>query len=304
MKKQIVKILAIVVVFGAMVTMFPKYSYAIDFDVEEVYNSVVIVENGNSIGSGFAIGENCIITNAHVVDNEASRIKIQTYEGNSYDGILVLLDKGRDIAVIQIEDKTFPVLKVCNEKSISIGDDVYAIGAPSSMAYTLTKGILSAKDRDVDNYSFIQTDAPINPGNSGGPLVTDEGLVIGVNTMIIDKTQGIGLSIPISEVCDYLELNGIKLNDDGNVDGKISLEAYYDKHAQGDPSQAFMSEDDMQYRLRALEKNNARLTLFFTASIIIIVVLLIVIAALVSKKKKIEKINRSLRTDFDIDIME
>jgi S1-C subfamily serine protease len=76
---------------------------------------------------------------------------------------------------------------------------VYTIGSPSGLRHTVTSGVISGF-RERDGQSFIQTDAPINPGNSGGPLVDENGRVLGINTMILRDTQGIGFAIPIQAV--------------------------------------------------------------------------------------------------------
>ena len=103
---------------------------------------------------------------------------------------------------------------------MQVGSDVYAIGAPESLAYTLTRGVLSAKDRKVGGRAYLQFDAAINSGNSGGPLLNDAGQVIGVITLKIDNAEGIGMAIPMSSVRDYLRFNGIEVDAVGNVVGR------------------------------------------------------------------------------------
>ena len=93
------------------------------------------------------------------------------------------------------------------------GDDIYAIGAPKGMAYTLTKGGVSAKERMIGNKSYIQIDAAINEGNSGGPLLNDAGQVLGMNTLKMSDSEGIGLAIPVNRICEYLKSLGIELKD-------------------------------------------------------------------------------------------
>ncbi len=97
------------------------------------------------------------------------------------------------------------------------GDDIYAIGAPKGMAYTLTKGSVSAKERMIGKDPCIQIDAPINQGNSGDPLLNDAGEVLGMNTMKMSDSEGIGLAIPISRICDYLSSIGIALSNSGTA---------------------------------------------------------------------------------------
>lgn len=117
---------------------------AIGFDAEEAYKSVFVVYSGKSLGSGFAIGKNCIITNAHVV-NDVNSIMVVTYEGTEYTASLLGINEDEDIAVLIIEDATVPYLRMTDLSTVKIGDDIYAIGAPKGMAYTLTKGTVSSK---------------------------------------------------------------------------------------------------------------------------------------------------------------
>lgn len=201
--------------------MMPVSSLSIGFDAESANNAVVVVYSGESMGSGFAIGENCIISNAHVIKDKEG-IKVATYGGSVYEADVVAMDEELDIVVLCVKGAAFPCLKMADYANMRIGEDVYAIGAPSSMAYTLTKGVISAKDRQVGRYAYIQTDAAINLGNSGGPLLNDAGRVIGVNTYKMLDSEGIGLSIPMTAVCRFLMDIGIELDDNGNVAGALT----------------------------------------------------------------------------------
>lgn len=189
---------------------------AIGFEAETVYESVFVLYSGNSLGSGFAVGENCIVTNAHVVKNE-KHISVITYGGAEYPASVLGIDEDEDIAVLIVKDVRFPYLKVADLSTMKTGDDIYAIGAPKGMAYTLTKGGVSAKERMIGKHSYIQIDAPINEGNSGGPLLNDAGEVFGMNTLKMSDSEGIGLAIPITRICKYLSSLGIELNTNGNV---------------------------------------------------------------------------------------
>ena len=210
------KRIAIILFVLAMILASSIPAYAIGFDTEEVYNSVFVIYSGNSMGSGFAIGENCIITNAHVINNQYDVI-IETYGGEMKRAFIVALDERIDIAVIGVADATFTPLRVADLSTVSVGDDVYALGAPNSLAFTLTKGVVSSKERLVSRQKFIQTDAAINTGNSGGPLLNDAGEVIGVNSYKMSDSEGIGLAIPIDVVVSFLETGEIELNESGNV---------------------------------------------------------------------------------------
>lgn len=193
---------------------------AIGFDAEEIYNSVFVVYSDDSLGSGFAIGKNCIITNAHVISS-SNRVEIGTYSGDTYRAFVISMDRISDIAVLGVTGGSFTPIQIANLDEISAGDDVYAIGAPNSMAYTLTKGVVSSKNRIIRKQRYIQTDAAVNPGNSGGPLLNESGEVIGVNSYKISNSEGIGLAIPIDYVVAYLKKSNIQLDERGNLPGVI-----------------------------------------------------------------------------------
>ena len=189
--------------------------------VDKIYDSVVYIEsyqNGKTIGSGtgfiYKIDEKngYIITNNHVIDN-ATSVKITNNIGQTVDAIILGSDEYADIAVLSIsKDAVMTVAKIGNSTELELGDTLFTVGSPLGIDYmgTVTKGILSGKDRTVEvslsNGEFlmevIQTDAAINPGNSGGPLCNINGEVIGVNSLklVEEKIEGMGFSIPIEMV--------------------------------------------------------------------------------------------------------
>ena len=158
-----------------------------------------------SLGSGFVIDETgYVVTNRHVID-KADKIEVNFPDGSSYAAKVIGEDAKTDLALIKIEsDKKFPALKWGDSDEKRVGEWVLAIGNPYGLSGTVTKGIISALNRDIDAGpydNFIQTDAAINRGNSGGPLFDLEGNVIGVNTAIISPSGGsvgVGFAIPSS----------------------------------------------------------------------------------------------------------
>lgn len=165
-----------------------------------------------SLGTGFIIREDgLIVTNNHVVDR-ADVIKVQIEEGGKkgqgFDAKVIGKDAKSDIALIKIEAKRkLPFLRMGSSSDVQVGEWVAAFGNPYGYGHTMTKGIISAIGREIDElnlFPFMQTDASINPGNSGGPLVNTQGLVIGVNAAIDQRAQGIGFVIPIDNVKSIL----------------------------------------------------------------------------------------------------
>src|ERR1700676_4665666 len=158
-----------------------------------------------SLGSGFIVSsDGYILTNAHVVDG-ANVVTVKTTDKREYRAKVVGADKQSDVAVLKIDAKNLPVVKIGDPNGSKVGQWVVAIGSPYGFDNTVTSGIISAKSRSLpnENYTpFIQTDVPVNPGNLGGPLFNLQGEVIGINSMIYSQTggfQGLSFAIPINE---------------------------------------------------------------------------------------------------------
>lgn len=162
---------------------------------------------GNSIGSGVIVDKNgYIITNWHVVQS-ASKILVKIHgDRKEYEAKLVGGDFETDIAVVKIDaDRSLEPATVGNSDAVQVGDWVVAIGSPFGLEATVTAGIISAKQRELEDAQafqrFLQTDAAINPGNSGGPLLNIRGEVIGINTAIASNSgryQGVGFAMPMN----------------------------------------------------------------------------------------------------------
>jgi Do/DeqQ family serine protease len=159
-----------------------------------------------SLGSGVIIDgkRGFILTNKHVII-KSSTITVTLKDGREFKAKIVGADPDSDLAVLRISSKgPLPVIEMGNSGNLMIGETVIAIGNPFGFSNTVTTGVVSAINRSVkvdDAFyrDFIQTDASINPGNSGGPLLNIYGELIGINTAIYAKAQGIGFAIPINK---------------------------------------------------------------------------------------------------------
>jgi serine protease Do len=157
----------------------------------------------SGLGSGVVVDKDgYILTNNHVIKG-ADEIKVKLSDKREYIGKIIGTDPKTDLAVIKIDSKDLPVIKLGDSDELKVGETVLAIGNPFGLSHTVTMGIVSAKERAnvgiADYEDFIQTDAAINPGNSGGALVNIKGELIGINTAIFSTTggyQGIGFAIP------------------------------------------------------------------------------------------------------------
>lgn len=168
-------------------------------------------------GSGFIIStDGLILTNAHVVEG-ADKIVVRLTDKREFEGKVLGTDKQTDIAVVKIEAKDLPALKMGDSNQLKVGEWVAAIGSPFGLDNTVTAGIVSALSRNLptDQYMpFIQTDVAVNPGNSGGPLFNMKGEVVGINSQIFSTSggfMGLSFAIPIDialQVKDQLVKDG------------------------------------------------------------------------------------------------
>ena len=169
------------------------------------------------LGSGFIVSsDGYILTNAHVVDH-ADEVMVRLTDRREYKAKVVGADKQSDVALIKIDGKNLPTVKIGDSRQAKVGEWVVAIGSPYGFDNSVSAGIVSAKSRSLPDAAytpFIQTDVAVNPGNSGGPLFNLAGEVIGINSQIYSRSggyQGISFAIPIEvamKVKDQLAKTG------------------------------------------------------------------------------------------------
>jgi serine protease Do len=161
-----------------------------------------------SLGSGFIISsDGYVMTNNHVIDG-ADEILVRLSDRSELKAKLVGTDPRTDVALLKIDGKDLPTVKLGNSDKLKVGEWVLAIGSPFGFDHSVTKGIVSAKGRSLPNDTyvpFIQTDVAINPGNSGGPLFNMAGEVVGINSQIFTRSggfMGLSFAIPIDVALD------------------------------------------------------------------------------------------------------
>jgi S1-C subfamily serine protease len=219
-------------------------------DAEAIYNrlspgvvTIISLFDGGSLlggdggeggqGSGFVIdGDGHIATNAHVVTTgtaprtrRARQVFIEFSDGNRVGARIVGTDPNADVALLKVDPKGLSLtpLQLGSSKSLKVGEPVATIGSPFGERESLSVGVVSAIDRNIESLTrfqigdAIQTDAAINPGNSGGPLLDAKGQVLGINAQIKSQTgggEGVGFSIPVDTVRRSLR----ELREKGHVD--------------------------------------------------------------------------------------
>lgn len=176
----------------------------------------------SSTGSGIILSEDgYIVTNNHVVEGGDS-IAVTLDDGETYAAELIGTDVKSDIAVLKIDAQNLPAAEFGDSSQVEVGEAAIAIGNPLGLNGTVTAGIISAVDREIQvgssNMVLLQTDASINPGNSGGALLNEYGQVIGVNSAKIssEDSEGLGFAIPSDTVGPIVE----ELIDKGYVSGR------------------------------------------------------------------------------------
>ena len=192
----------------------------VSISVEAVSRGMFMDFNDEGAGTGMVIRpDGYIVTNYHVIQG-AHAIKINLWNGDVYDAAIVGYDRITDLAVLKIDAENLTTIKMGDSDVINVGDWVVALGNALALkgGPTVTLGIVSARDRTVSTergelYGLIQTDAAINDGNSGGPLINLRGEVVGINTAILRRAQGIGFAVGSSAAQPIIDT----LIEDGRV---------------------------------------------------------------------------------------
>jgi serine protease Do len=156
------------------------------------------------VGSGFIISDDgYVLTNAHVVEG-ADEVTVTLTDRREFKAKVLGADRRSDVALLKVDARGLPSLRMGDSGKIRVGEWVIAIGSPFNLENTVTAGIISAKARDTGEYlPLIQSDVAVNPGNSGGPLINMRGEVIGINSQIATLSgayNGISFAVPIDEV--------------------------------------------------------------------------------------------------------
>jgi serine protease Do len=174
-------------------------------------------EGGAALGSGFIVAaDGLIVTNRHVIVG-ARTVRVRLSDSREFPAQVVGVDAATDIALLRVKTDRLPVLRLGSSEKTSVGDAVIAIGNPFGLGQSVTAGIVSARGRTLEEdpyIDFLQTDAPINRGNSGGPLLSVDGTVLGVTSVIFSPnggSVGLGFAIPaetVAAVIRELEAHG------------------------------------------------------------------------------------------------
>ncbi len=196
-------------------------------DSDKADTSTAYLTPQRGVGAGVILSsDGYIVTNAHVVEGARKiRVRLQGIKQDMdavhgpLEAKLVGVDQISDVAVLKIDVKNLPALQLADSSQLRQGEVVFAFGSPLGLENSVTMGVVSATERQIDPDNpaiYIQTDAPINPGNSGGPLVDVDGRVVGINTFILSESggnEGLGFAVPSNVVQNIYE----QLRTEGHV---------------------------------------------------------------------------------------
>ena len=221
-----------VAIMVALMSYMTFFGNSIGDLAEEKINAVILISSVNqtdssssSLGAGFFVVPNLIVTNAHVVA-DGNNIFVQAHDSSAqFTATVIAKNQTTDIALVKINDwqgyiktNNYRVLELVSSRDLSLGDEVWSIGHPWGLYWTVSHGIVSSTQRRIDSSMmfYIQTDAAIHQGNSGGPLLNSNGDVVGIISKVFSLTRsdGYGLAIPSDIVIDNVE----QLKQDGEVE--------------------------------------------------------------------------------------
>jgi S1-C subfamily serine protease len=213
----------------------PTPTGSIEDVVSRALPAVASIDTGNSRGSGFFVRPDLVVTNNHVIEGQ-NTVTLEA-GGNKYTARVMSASPAIDLALLQVYNANpqQPTLRLGSAASARPGEEVIAIGyALGALSNTVTRGIVSAVRETQNNVTLIQTDAAINPGNSGGPLLDRSGTVIGINSMVISKGQGLGFAIAVDHAVSLMN---------GRPDVSTTTPLASLRQAIGGPSEADTARD-------------------------------------------------------------
>lgn len=203
------RLLAVLSILPAALTFAPAAADISDA-IERLEPAVVTVLVGVQGGAGFVVnGDGKIVTNAHVL-GRADEGVVKFADGSGADAKVAARDDARDLAILRVEGPLEAWVKLGPAADVRPGTDVAALGSPLGLEGSVTKGVVSARPRDIGGHRYLQIDAALNPGNSGGPVIIESGAVIGVSTITARHAENVGFAIPSETLVAFLDEHGVE----------------------------------------------------------------------------------------------
>ena len=171
--------------------------------IARILDRTVTIEGDGIYGSGVLVNpqEGLVLTAWHVVE-EMKQPGITFFDGRTVVGKVVEFDKALDVALVQVPPQKGTAPLLGDATQLRAGEEVYAIGCPRHLGFTVSRGIVSYVGRYMDGARYVQTDLPINDGNSGGPVINQRGEVVGMMSFILRRAQGLSFALPVNYAAD------------------------------------------------------------------------------------------------------
>jgi S1-C subfamily serine protease len=167
----------------------------------------VTVEAGDRYGAGILIApaRGQVLTSAHLVGDDAT-VRVGFSDGTTATGRVAQRDDRLDLAIVIIPKQERAPPLVGDGAALRAGDELYAVGNPRRLGFSVARGIVSYVGRVIDGTRYLQTDLPINPGNSGGPLINARGELVGVMSFVLKEASGLSFALPVRYAVDRFAL--------------------------------------------------------------------------------------------------
>jgi serine protease Do len=179
----------------------PVVEAPVTFDRKKILGSVVQLACDHQLGAGFFIDSDRVLTNAHVVCSDDTMLKVQLNDGRNLMGKVVKRDDWFDWALVQVAGASVEPLPLGDSTALTDGEPIALVGSPQGLSFSWNEGKVSFVGRDLLGIGYVQIDASVNPGNSGGPLLNRKGQAVGIVSMKVTSTDGVGLALPV----EYIE---------------------------------------------------------------------------------------------------
>jgi serine protease Do len=181
--------------------------------IEAIKPAIIVIKlPDGKYGSGFFVNnKGLLITNKHTVGLNTF-FKITLFNSSEVDATVVFSDNDIDFSFAIANVQSSTPISLADSNLVKDGEQVFAIGHPYGYNFTISKGIISCKDRVVKGRKYIQTDVPTNPGNSGGPLVNSKGEAVGINSWVIGSAENMSFAVPTNSIKDILDILSSKFD--------------------------------------------------------------------------------------------
>jgi S1-C subfamily serine protease len=182
-------------------------------DIDDVLDGTLVIRAGSAVGSGVVISpDGYALTAAHVVSGLRD-VVVQLRSGLELSADVLRMDQAQDVALIKLPGRGHSCVSPATGLEPGVGQDIFAVGAPTGqdLAFSVSKGVVSAR-RELDGFSYLQTDASLNPGNSGGPVVDVTGQLLGVVSWKVAAPgfEGLSFCVPTAAICQRLALTWLE----------------------------------------------------------------------------------------------